>query len=156
MAPTKNQARIPAECCCFNLRKVTRAVTQYYDTVLAPTGLRSTQFNLLVAISMSDGITLGQLATSIVMDRTTLSRNLRPLERQGLISIARGDDRRERVIRLTQAGRAMIDEILPLWEGAQSKIVREIGEGEWPTTLGALHQVLSATRSVMSTRPSLG
>ena len=71
--------------CCFNLRKVTRAVTQFYDRHLEPADIRSTQFNLLLTLSASAGKTLTEMAEGLVMDRTTLTRNLKPLEKNLLL-----------------------------------------------------------------------
>ena len=78
----------------FNLRKSSRAVTQIYDTILKPSGLRSRQFALLGPMSNRGSITMTRLAKALVMDRTTLTRNLRPLEKQGFIVINMGDDQR--------------------------------------------------------------
>ena len=84
-------------CACFSLRKVTRAVTQLYDEMLRPAGLRGTQFSLLVAVQMAGPVGVTRLAELTVMDRTTLTRNLELLQKQGLIEIAAGADRRSRI-----------------------------------------------------------
>ncbi len=83
-------------CACFNLRKVTRAVTQLYDELLRPAGLRVTQFSLLVAVRMAGPVGVTRLVELTVMDRTTLTRNLELLQKQGLIEVASGEDRRTR------------------------------------------------------------
>ncbi len=85
---------IAETCACLNVRKAARAVTQLYDEVLQPSGLRATQFNLLVAIALAGEAPVTRLADALVMDRTTLTRNLKPLESQGLITIEAGTDRR--------------------------------------------------------------
>lgn len=107
-------------CHCHALRRAARHITALYDDALAPVGLRLTQFSMLVAISDGQGIALGALADLLGLDRTTATRNLRPLERAGHVAIAAAeDDGRRKVIRLTDAGRAVLREAAPLWQGAQ-------------------------------------
>ncbi|MGH8659094.1 MAG: MarR family winged helix-turn-helix transcriptional regulator, partial [Gammaproteobacteria bacterium] len=96
--------QVARQCACFNLRKATRAVTQLYDEVLRETGIRVTQLTLLVAAYLSGEIPISQMAEVLVMDRTTLTRNLKPLEAQGLIAIRSGADRREKLVTLTTRG----------------------------------------------------
>src|SRR6476659_8600571 len=106
MAKTKDPVaiqkslRIGQACACFHLRRATRALTQLYDDALRPAGVRTTQFTLLNAIRIAGPATVRRLATTVVMDRTTLTRDLRPLERQGLVLIEPGEDRRERKVDL--------------------------------------------------------
>ena len=85
-------------CACFNLRKAARAVTQLYDDALRPAGILATQLPLLIATGRLERVTISQLAEAMVMDRTTLTRNLRPLERDGLVRTKPGKDRRVREI----------------------------------------------------------
>jgi DNA-binding MarR family transcriptional regulator len=134
MAPRKigtAAAEVASHCACFSLRKAARAATQVYDKTLAPSGLRVTQFTLMVALSLSEELTLSQVAERLVMDRTTLTRNVAPLERNGLVVSERGPDRRERYMRLTPAGRRVLAEALPLWRRAQAQAVAGIGHGAW-------------------------
>ena len=91
------------DCTCFNLRKATRAVTQFYDDALRPTGLRVTQFSLLGVIDAFGTASITELAPEAVMDRTTLTRNLAVLEDEGLIRVEQGDDARVRQVSLTPA-----------------------------------------------------
>jgi DNA-binding MarR family transcriptional regulator len=128
-----------ATCACFNVRKGARALTGFYDAVLRPTGLRSTQATLLMAIAAAGRPTISLLAEALVMDRTTLGRDLKPLVAQGLVRITPGDDRRMRQVELTDAGRAKRREIIPLWEQAQAKI---IGAGLGPERWGQLYKDL--------------
>jgi DNA-binding MarR family transcriptional regulator len=106
-------------CTCFNLRKASRAVTQKFDEILKPSGLLVTQFTVLVAVAMSEAKTINELAEILVMDRTTLTRNLKPLEREGWLKIEPGQDRRTRIVRLTDDGKATLTKALPLWKQAQ-------------------------------------
>ena len=95
-----------SNCTCLNLRKAARAVTQTYDKVLRPSGLRSTQFSLLFVIAKLQPVGIKDLAKELVMDRTTLGRNLKVLSDRGLLDIGEGDDRRYRPITLTKDGRS--------------------------------------------------
>ncbi|MHC4459337.1 MAG: MarR family winged helix-turn-helix transcriptional regulator [Planctomycetota bacterium] len=119
--------QVAQSCAVFNLRKASRALTQFYETALRPSGLRVTQLTLMVAIHLLGAITISRLAETMVMDRTTLTRNLKLLEKKGLIKIIPGEDRRERVAVLTQAGQEALGKALPLWEETQSKIVNGLG-----------------------------
>jgi len=143
------------QCACFNLRKASRAVTQLFDEVLQPTGLRVTQLSLLVGISIAGSIPITQLAERLVMDRTTLARNLKPLEKQGLIKIALGVDRRTRVVEITERGRKALMRAIPLWEKAQAHIVKGLGEGPWQDLLARLSATVEVALS-RKTQPSKG
>ena len=135
------------ECTCFNLRKAARAVTQYYDGVLKPSGLRATQFTLLVAIYNAGPVTIKRLAERLVMDRTTLTRNLKPLQKQGLITITSGEDRRTRAVELTERGREALTQALPQWEQAQAQVVGRLGRERWRDLLGHLSATVALTRA---------
>lgn len=120
--------REPAsDCICFNLRKAARAITQVYDEALRPTSLRATQFTILVAIRLKGAMTVSRLAEALVMDRTTLTRNLRPLEKARLVQVLRGEDRREREITLTKGGQAALSKAFPLWRQVQAQVHRRLG-----------------------------
>src|SRR4051812_22208923 len=95
-------------CNCYSLRRATRLVTQLYDHVLAPLGLRATQLSLLREIERRGPIALNPLAEAMVMDRTTLGHNLRPLQARGLVRLVAGKDRRSRHVSLTGKGRAVL------------------------------------------------
>ncbi len=133
-----------AICACLNIRKAARAVTSLYDMVLRPaTGLRSTQASLLMAIATAGTPTISRLAEYLVMDRTTLARDLKPLEDQGLLRITSGGDRRTRQLQLTDAGREKLHEIIPLWEQAQTKIIAAgLGYERWSKLYDDLQEVV--------------
>ncbi len=131
-------SQVAAVCACFNFRKASRAVTQLYDEILQPSGLLATQFTLLVAISIAGSATITRLAQELVMDRTTLTRNLKPLGRQGLIKIKPGQDQRTRVVALTDEGREALAKAIPLWEQAQAHVVQGLGQNRWSTLLADL------------------
>ncbi len=136
---------IAETCACLNVRKAARAVTQLYDEVLQPSGLRVTQFTLLVAIALAGEAPVTQLANALVMDRTTLTRNLALLEHQGLVAIARGTDQRTRMVTLTNQGREALVKALPLWEQAQTRFVSGLGCERLNTLLADLSDVVSLT-----------
>ena len=115
-------------CTCFRVRRVARRVTQIYDRTLAPCGLRVTQFSLLSCLAWHDGLAMGPLAESLDMDRTTLTRNLKPLLEAGLVSLHRSSsDARQREVRLTAHGRERQAEAKKLWRLAQTEINETIG-----------------------------
>jgi DNA-binding MarR family transcriptional regulator len=120
-----------AGCVCFHLRRSARAITQFYDRVLAPSGLRTTQFSLLTVVRRTGGLPFTRLAEVLGMDRTTLTRNLRPLEREGLVTVAPGADRRVRLVKLTALGLRKLERAEPLWATAHARITDGIGEETW-------------------------
>lgn len=110
------------------LRKATRRVSQLYDAVLAPTGLRSTQRSILLNIARLESPTMGELAASLVLDRSALGHNLKPLERDGLIAlVVDPDDRRNRLARLTPKGKQKLEETAVLWNAAQERFESRFG-----------------------------
>ncbi len=135
-SPQKNATRqamhIGSSCACFAVRKMTRAVTQLYDHHLSETGLRITQFTLLNAISGFKKVPVYVLSEELVMDRTTLTRNLKPLIKAGLIaSIPDKKDARVRNLSLTQEGTERLNAATPYWERAQEEFVERVGENSW-------------------------
>ena len=134
------------DCACLNFRKASRVVTQIYDAALEPAGLRATQFSLLVATHLASHATISRIAADLGMDRTTLTRNLKPLSRAGLLEVARGGDRRTRQVALTGGGRAALTKALPLWQKAQSQVVEELGADRWSRLLPELTTVISELR----------
>ena len=119
------------DCLCLHVRQTTRLVTQWYDTYLQPSGLRSTQFNLLVAIALAQTVPLTRLAEVLMLDRTTLARNLKPLESQGLVIVEPGEDKRVRLIRLTDRGYQLLEQALPYWRKAQEEAMARLGQSQW-------------------------
>ena len=111
----------------MRVRRAARVVGNYYDVHLKSVGLKGTQFTLLNAIFLNPSITITQLAELLLLNRTTLNRNLKPLERQGLVRTSPGKDQRTRVLILTQEGRSILLRALPLWVEAQSGVVETLG-----------------------------
>ena len=128
-------------CNCAALRKASRRVSQLYDAALAPSGLKSTQFAIFCEIELraSEPPTISDLATALVMDQSTISQNLRPLERDGLISLAQGaSDRRRRHVKLTRKGRSRFAAAQSLWIGAQARFESSFGKREAATLRATL------------------
>jgi DNA-binding MarR family transcriptional regulator len=118
----------PEICTCLALRQAARHVSQAYDQVLAPSGLRTTQFSVLAKLKQHGTLTINALAESLVMDRTTLGRNILPLQRDGLIAAAPGRaDRRSKELRLTDAGTARLRVAFRLWGSAQARFESAFG-----------------------------
>ncbi|HTK10434.1 MAG TPA: MarR family winged helix-turn-helix transcriptional regulator [Ktedonobacteraceae bacterium] len=126
-------AEVARSCLCLGVRQTARVITQVYDDILQPSGLRTTQFNLLVAVALAQEMPLTRLAEILLMDRTTLARNLKPLERQGLLAIETGMDRRVHLVRMTSHGLQILQEALPYWRQAQEQVKARLGQEEWDT-----------------------
>jgi DNA-binding MarR family transcriptional regulator len=128
-------------CCVTALRKASRRVTQLYDEALAPIGLRSTQYSILVELGRRsrEAPSLQTLADALVMDRSALGHTLRPLERDGLLEIQRGEkDGRQRHVVLTAQGKAVLGRARPLWLKAQERFCEVLGEPEAALLRGTL------------------
>jgi DNA-binding MarR family transcriptional regulator len=118
----------PADCNCLALRQATRHVTQFYDQCLTPVGVRATQYSILARLNRKGPLTINALAAGLVMDRTTLGRNIRPLQRDGLVAIGPGEtDRRKKELRLTPAGSARFAVAQKEWTKAQADFERAFG-----------------------------
>jgi DNA-binding MarR family transcriptional regulator len=116
------------DCNCFAVRAAARHVTQFYDQLLAPTGLRTTQFSILAKLNRHGPLTINGLAEDMVMDRTTLSRNILPLQRDGLIRIeTTASDRRAKELHLSKAGKKRLHEALKAWTQAQAQFETSFG-----------------------------
>lgn len=126
-------ARMPEAGACNGtaLRKATRRVSQLYDAVLAPSGLRSTQRSILIHIARAGTPTMGELAAALILDRSALAHNIKPLVRDGLIASAtEARDQRVRRVSLTEAGIAKLAETTRLWQSAQERFERAFGVEE--------------------------
>ena len=115
--------KVADSCMGMRVRRAARVVANHYDKHLKPTGLKGTQFTLLNTILMNPAANIGQLADVLGLDRTTLNRNLKPLERKGLISSGSGKDPRTRTLKLTKEGTKILQNALPYWLEAQSGVL---------------------------------
>jgi len=141
----------PAEviCVCATARMATRSLTRIYDRALEPAGVRTTQFSVLARLLEEGPLPLTHLAGRLAMDRTTLARDLRPLERRGLVAISVGTDRRVRMAELTPAGRRLVDEVRPLWKQVQRDVRAQLG----PDHVARLMDELRAATALSSVQP---
>ena len=120
-------------CACFNVRKTSRMITQLFDHALKPSGIKATQFTLLAVLAnereMTQGtMTIKELSNSLGMERTTLTRGLVRLEREGLIKKHQGDDGRQRFVALTPTGLQRLTDAIPFWEEAQATVEKGLGD----------------------------
>ena len=143
--------RVATECAVVNLRKTARAVTQFFDEALGPSGLRATQFTVLVAVALADPPTMARIARALVMDPSTVTRDLRLLERAGMVKTAGGKDRRTRFVTLTPLGRNRLTAALPLWEQAQHQVTRRVGGSRWREILHKLSAVQTLAQDSQGT-----
>ena len=132
----------PEDCNCLAVRQAARHITQFYDHCLAPSGLRTTQFSILAKLRRLGPMTINALAAEMVMDRTTLGRNILPLERDGLIAIEQGSrDRRSKVLRVTAAGEARFRAGMKGWVQAQQQFEKAFGTKRTTDIRALLHAV---------------
>jgi DNA-binding MarR family transcriptional regulator len=138
MMPNVPPRLSPADCTCFRVRGAARRVTQIYDRHLAPAGISITQFAILSHVAVHGPLALGRLADMLNTDRTTLSRNVRPLIAGGLLESATVTDRRRRDLAATAAGRALFKQALPFWSEAERTVRATLGA----PLVGDLHGTL--------------
>lgn len=118
----------PANCLCFNLRRAARSATRGLDAALKPAGVTATQFSVLAVLARTGGLSMSGLAARLGADRTTLTRNLALMERNGLIAFAASDDLRERRARVTARGRTALKRATAPWRRFQKRLLVDIGE----------------------------
>lgn len=142
--PDETLDLVAADCVCRRARMVARKVTRVYDEALRPTGLKITQFTLLVAIGKGAPESVSLLADALAMERTTVVRNLQLLEKDGLIEIGPEGIRRARAIRLTRSGRERLAAAYPYWEKAQETLRQRLGDDDLQLTRTALEKLARA------------
>ncbi|MDQ0393405.1 MarR family winged helix-turn-helix transcriptional regulator [Labrys monachus] len=144
----------PELCTCLAIRQAARHVSQYYDQHLAPSGLRITQFSILAKLKARGPLTINGLADVMVMDRTTLGRNILPLRRDGLIAIVQGAaDRRSKDLHLTDLGRERLDAARPYWAAAQAGFDAAFGSHQGSELRALMRAVTSTDLVVETTEP---
>lgn len=114
-------------CLCTGLRQAAHAITQIYDTALAPSGLKITMFRVIRRLSEAGEPTISELAKIVGLDRSSLGRNLKVLERDRLVTFLGGTDERSKVVQLTARGRKALEIALPLWRGVQKRMKSTLG-----------------------------
>ena len=118
-------------CASFNFRRAARAMTALFDRALKDSGIRSTQFTILTAVAKNQHVSIGKISEILVMDATTLTRNLNLLRKQGLLTVSPRGAMRQRFLHLTFAGEKALALAVPLWREIQQRFVDQIGEDHW-------------------------
>lgn len=134
-------------CLCGTLRRTARALSQLYEEAIRPLGLRGTQLTILQVLGRAGEIPQGRLGEILAMDSTTLTRTLRIMQRQGWVAERRGKDRRERWLRLSTDGEAMLEKALPEWERIQAEVGRQLGAERWKTLLDLANETSEVAKS---------
>jgi DNA-binding MarR family transcriptional regulator len=132
---------LTSECICTHLRRAARGVSRHYDEALAGFGINVAQFSLLRSVQRLDRPSITSLAEAMGLERSTLGRNLRVLEAEGLVQLADGEDQRNRVVLLSAAGKARLLAAQPAWEQAQAGLVARLGEGPRDELVRLLEQL---------------
>ncbi len=135
---TERHKRLASPCLCNALRQASRAVSRLYDEELRGVGLRTTQYSLLSRLNRVGEVRQRDLGGMTSLDETTLTRNLRPLIDSGWVAIGTGEDRREKLLRLSEAGAAKLRKARPAWERAQERMRSRLPDGAWSGLLAAL------------------
>jgi DNA-binding MarR family transcriptional regulator len=144
-----------ADCNCLAVRQAARYITQFYDRYLAAAGLRTTQYGILARLKRQGPMSIQALAAELVVDRTTLGRNIRPLERDDLIAIESDpSDRRSKILRLTKAGDARFHRAQKHWAEAQKRFERAYGRGQASQLREKLRAVVASELAPLDTMPT--
>ena len=148
----KTRKELLAECACFDLRKATRAVSRMYDEFLRDKRLNITQFSLLRLIRSEKELSISTIGRYMAMDRTSITRALAPLERDGLIDSRPGADKRIRIVSVTSKGRKLVENAEPEWHKAQQALMEIVGEDRWRAICTLLRET---TRMVRHRTPTV-
>ena len=138
----RSERELLKDCACHRLRTAARVVTRSYDEALRPSGLRASQFAVLAAATADEVLSITSLASFLGMDRSTLTRNLRPLESQGLVRVGVEGWRRSRALEITAKGRAKLASALPHWQQAQRALQRKLGGERWDLIRSELEELI--------------
>ncbi|BDV33387.1 MarR family winged helix-turn-helix transcriptional regulator [Methylocystis iwaonis] len=135
-------------CAAANVRRTSRAVTRLYGQFMAETGLEPTQYSLLVACSLTGGVTVSKLAEFFVMDRSALARNLAVMQKRGLVKVRPGEDRRTRKVALTPFGESTLANAMPHWREAQDAVEKQFGAERLQKLLSELRELMKASAEI--------
>lgn len=134
---------VETTCVCTTLRMAARSVSRLYDRALSPAGLRATGFAILSVLAAEGPLPVNGLAGNLAMDRTTCTREVAPLVREGLVEIAPGPDRRQRILRLTALGERKLSRANIAWEQVQQSVADEFGDASVHDLLASLRRLLA-------------
>jgi DNA-binding MarR family transcriptional regulator len=146
-------ARVASECAGAGLRQASRAISRFYEAAFAPLDLTGTQFSILVAVHLRGRIPLSRLAERLVLDRTSLYRAVKPLVRRQCLRILPGRTERERTAALTEGGRRLLEDALPIWENVQGRFVGALGPRAWAALTSGLRHVVPTVQDLESGTP---
>ncbi|AMS16706.1 MULTISPECIES: MarR family winged helix-turn-helix transcriptional regulator [Pseudomonas] len=132
---------LPSQCLCTNLRRAARGVSRFYDGALDGFGINVAQYSLLSNLQRLDQPSISSLAEAMGLDRSTLGRNLRVLEGEGLVRLSEGEDQRNRIVQLTDEGQQRLLAALPAWEAAQQRLIDRLGAEKRETLLALLNEL---------------
>ncbi|AZE50434.1 Transcriptional regulator, MarR family [Pseudomonas chlororaphis] len=132
---------LPSQCFCTNLRRAARGVSRFYDGALDGFGINVAQYSLLSNLQRLDQPSISSLAEAMGLDRSTLGRNLRVLEGEGLVRLSEGEDQRNRIVQLTEEGQQRLLAALPAWEAAQQRLIDRLGAEKRETLLALLNEL---------------
>jgi DNA-binding MarR family transcriptional regulator len=141
-------------CAMLSLRQAARSVTQLYDEMLRPSGLKGTQYSALRIVAAREPVSVSELSEIMVMDRTTATRNLRLLERDRLVRLSPGDDRRTRLVSLTRRGRSTLEKANGYWAEAQRAVEAQFGKARFESLRDELARMTDVTRGELQARVS--
>ena len=137
-------------CLCSSFRRTARALSQVYEEAMRPTGLRITQFTILQALARTGEVKQGRLGEILVMDSTSLTRTLRIMRQQGWIAERRGEDQRERWLKLSKAGETKLKIATATWEKVQARLQAKLGESGWKSLMQWTNQVTGMAVDLIS------
>lgn len=144
----------PDSCILRHVARASRAVVAAYDPALAEFSLTGHQFNLMMTLGNMGPMTVGALADTLGMDASGVPRAIRPLSDEGLISVERGEDRRQRLLSLTTAGRRLLDRATPAWQRVQAELIDAIGANRWVSLMADLRTVRRAAAGCSTRKPA--
>lgn len=144
MSETVTEQEVRENCAVLRTRMAARKLTRAYDKALRPAGLKITQFTLLIAVEEGSAKSLTALADMLALERSSLVRNVKLLEEDGLLEAAPSGEGRSLGLRLTKAGRKKLTQALPLWREAQTQVEDALG-ASWPSVKKSLHQLIAKT-----------
>jgi DNA-binding MarR family transcriptional regulator len=145
VVPFETTLHVRDHCLCLAAQRAARKLARRFDEALKPAGITSGQFSLLMSLNRPEPPTMGAVANLLAMDRTTLTANLKPLERRGMIElVADAKDRRSRRIKLAEAGMAALNAAVPIWQATHSDIDARIGNDQAIALRGGLRAVAQA------------
>ena len=137
-----------SDCACLKVRTAARSVTRFYDDAFRPVGLRATQLSVLVAVAASEAVSIASLSRPLGMDRSTLTRNLRPLEQNGLVTLGPEGHHRSRTLSITPKGEQILRKALPIWEKAQEKLCDALKKPHWTNLHAELDHVIKSAETL--------